>query len=419
MKQYPVEALDEYIRLQTVTNDHQIRAVLNFNGHLDLEKLRNAVKASFEMVPILRCRIVENGKQSSWVEQEYAIEAAVKVYEIGDQTLNLIDYLARIPNPDGPQVLVQVIRQTKNDTLILCLNHMAFDGSGFKDYLYLLSDLYSKPDDKLALQPKQIMERSLRALFKNIPINQRIGALFHSSFSGSQESLLNTDPQGLQPRVCLFDLPAEQFHCIKSICKLQQITINDFVLALFAKALDDVDAGKPIAAISIQTMFDLRRYVKTHPVSPFGNFSSMESLVINTHNQSFSQLAAEIHRQMERIKSHSPGLKNVLLIDALYRILPRNTFDKLLINTIKSIGVSTSNLGIIEDQRCSFAGTELVNAYMLTSIKHQPAIQLSFSTFRDRITFSFLGMFADQNWHIIQEVAAEMQAEIKRQCEQS
>jgi len=37
MAKYKVEMLDDYIRLRTKNNDHQIRAVLNFKSHIEIK----------------------------------------------------------------------------------------------------------------------------------------------------------------------------------------------------------------------------------------------------------------------------------------------------------------------------------------------------------------------------------------------
>ncbi|MBI9051372.1 MAG: DUF1298 domain-containing protein [Anaerolineaceae bacterium] len=414
MKKFPIEALDEYIRLQTISNDHQIRAVLVFDGFLDINKIKEALRKSFAMIPILGCSYQEDGKRAFWERRDFEDDNFMMFHEHPEVELNLIDYLQNIASDTGPQIFVQMIRQKDHDSLIFCLNHMAFDGSGLKSYLYLLADLYSNRQHE-AHTFNQV--RQLRVLLKNISLRDKISALFQKPFQGSNEAFLDDSTSNLQPRVKLFNISAEQFLIIKSICKREQITINDFILAIFAHALLQVSPTPFSSELIMQVMFDLRRYIRKHPVSSFGNFSSMGSLIIRNNKHTFLTLAAEIHHTMEWIKSGYPGIKNVLLVDAAYHLLPLKTFGQIVTGKIKAVGISTSNLGIIDDQKCSFAGSGLQNAYMLSSIKKQPAIQLSFSTFKNSITLSILGRYSAQNWQTIEQLFMNMQNEINNQCE--
>jgi NRPS condensation-like uncharacterized protein len=58
MTHYKVELLDDYIRLRVKNNDHHIRAVLYLKSHIDIEKLKLAVKKSLHIVPVLGSKYV-------------------------------------------------------------------------------------------------------------------------------------------------------------------------------------------------------------------------------------------------------------------------------------------------------------------------------------------------------------------------
>jgi NRPS condensation-like uncharacterized protein len=63
MSDLRVETLDEYIRLQQVANDHQVRAVIWFEGHLDLDRLRRCVDETLARIPVLGSRYKAGGNR--------------------------------------------------------------------------------------------------------------------------------------------------------------------------------------------------------------------------------------------------------------------------------------------------------------------------------------------------------------------
>lgn len=403
---YPVELLDEYIRLQEVVNDHQIRGVLVFKKHLELNKFRSAVKKTFHHVPLLRCQCTKAGKKISWKETDYRES---DLFFITDETLskeNIIHYLKKKPGNAGPQILVQIFRQADNDIIIIIVNHMVFDGTGFKSYLYLLSEIYSDElSEKDTAAAEALPERRMDVLLKNIPPGQRFLALFRKTFGTAGKKILTgADNKDGQTRLGLVIINTEKFRKIKDFCRDYGITINDFVLTLFCRAIMSLEHEETNHSLTIQIMFDLRRYVKKYPVSHYGNFSSMESLSITGKTRNLPDLVREVNRYMQRIKTHLPGIKNIIIMNSLFKLLPGHLFDELLVRTIRALSVSTSNLGIIDSGKLFFRDNEISEAYMLTSVKNQPGLQLSFSTFKDSITMSVLGNYSAENWEIVETI---------------
>ena len=74
MKIYNVEMLDHYIKLQEITNDHRIRAVLNFDRRLDVGKLKELIIQSIQFVPLLSCRYELLKNHPVWVEKPFNVE---------------------------------------------------------------------------------------------------------------------------------------------------------------------------------------------------------------------------------------------------------------------------------------------------------------------------------------------------------
>lgn len=405
ISRYTVELLDEYMKLQKIANDHMIRAIIQFEGRLDNEILKKSIRESFKLIPILRSEYIHEGKKVFWEEITYSDDEFINFSDGNPDEANLAEYLTKAPKSNGPKIYFQLIKQKTNDMLIIIVNHMAFDGTGFKEYLYLLAEIYSHLSLKKTEYASSINnDRRMSSLLKNISAWEKFKSLFRKTLNTKGVEVLTEDTEDLKTRIRIFKIDPESFRKIKAICTKKNVTINDFILALFSYSIFNASDCKKDASISMQIMIDLRRYQKKYAVSRFGNFSSMESISITNTNEDFGALADEISRCMNSMKLKLPGIKNILLMNFLFKVLPRSSFDKILSKTIKSLGISTSNLGLIDGAKLKFGENNILDAYILTSLKNQPAFQLTFSTFSDCITLGVLGNYSSRNWEIIEGI---------------
>lgn len=405
MSKYPVEMLDEYIRLQEIVNDHQIRCVLQFISQLDVNRLRAAIIRTIDFVPLLSCQYSVTDGQPCWQELPFNIYEALFIESDNSIEDHYPKYFTKIPTNNSPQIIFQLIKRENNDVLIINANHMVFDGSGFKNYLYLLASLYSDINKPVQFASKI---RSMDGLLKNIKSVQQFASLFRKTLDTSKIDLLNEDENETEVRLGMLKISQEQAIKISALCHRYQFTLNDFVLGLFASSLFRVGNITQPEKLSIQMMFDLRRYAHQYPVSNFANFSSMESVELKKSELSLIETVKEIGNQTNKIKSNLPGLKNVILLNFLFHLLPLKRFDSMVAKTIQSLGVSTSNLGVIDEQRLVFSGCEIVECAMFTSIKNQPGLQLTFSTYKGSISLSILGNYSKTNWLTVERVLDAM-----------
>lgn len=77
--------------------------------------------------------------------------------------------VTKLSTENGPQICFTVVRTDTSDQLVVIMNHMLADGAGFKEYLYLLSELYSNllenPDYVANLS---LGSRSLKQVFDQL-----------------------------------------------------------------------------------------------------------------------------------------------------------------------------------------------------------------------------------------------------------
>jgi len=390
------EMLDEYMRLQIVANDHQIRAVISFASHIDIDLLNISIKKTFSVIPILNSCFSATKRVHYWLPQTNDFNRYIFIHK-ANAAYDLKQFLSIIPDEKGPQITFQVIRNEKNDLLIVTVNHMTMDGTGFKSYLYFLAGVYS--GKKLEVQCR---DRRIETLLKNISLASKIKTVLRSTERRSKNNLVENIGNPVLTSLFLFKITHDEYVKIKGYCNTYDVTINDFIISLFTKAIFVVKK-ELFNDITIQVMFDLRRYADKYSVSEYGNFASMESITIH-NNGEFSDILIEIHKSMNKLKAGFPGIKNIVLMHLAFSLLPLKTFNSLLTTKIMSFNTSTSNLGVIDHKKLQFSGITVNDAYLLTSVKKQPAVQLSFSTFQESITLSILGKYSEENTTVLKNV---------------
>ena len=140
---YKAEIFDkvQYMFKETGYNDHQLHSVIYFENQLNLNTLKQAIILLLKTVPILNCKFCLNKGNSYW-ESKSKIDVD-KVLEVVQSKEDLEMFTCSTTNEKtGPQIRMCLYRG-QEDTLSIILNHMVCDGAGFKQCVYLLSDIYS------------------------------------------------------------------------------------------------------------------------------------------------------------------------------------------------------------------------------------------------------------------------------------
>lgn len=174
-KGYPLEAFD-YVQQQFGRfHDHQMHGCIWLSGHLQEKMCKQAVGATLQMLPQLACKLVRN----RWIPCEQAKRNSILQVSSQTEEFTKTQVLERLKQPvdlyQGPQIRITILRSATRDTICVVMNHMLCDGMAFKEYLYLLAELYSNiAQHKLVqdiLQHYDPAKRSVGCLFHGIPKN--------------------------------------------------------------------------------------------------------------------------------------------------------------------------------------------------------------------------------------------------------
>lgn len=107
--------------------------------------MRKAIDISINVFPLIRCRYNESKRQPCWEEAGYTVSDIIEFIEIQNGKEECIKkYLyQQIDAFNGPQLRIKLIRVKEKDKLCILMSHMLCDAAGFKEYLYMLSNIYS------------------------------------------------------------------------------------------------------------------------------------------------------------------------------------------------------------------------------------------------------------------------------------
>ncbi|MGA2141375.1 MAG: hypothetical protein ABSG94_03035 [Brevinematales bacterium] len=373
-------------------NDHQLHGVIFFDGGLDEVLLKKAVSLSMDAFPILKCRYVEGRRHPYWEETDIKIGDIVTFVDSADVEGDAMSFAVnKTWEFAGPQILVRFLRQAGQESGALCviMNHMACDGAGFKEYLYMLGSIYSGHEvHGNGRRP----DRSLGQIFRRISLMDRMKLLLLPDNLSKHDSGLNfplnggSDPM---PFIARHKLDSVRFKALKEYGRKSGATINDIILAAYIRALYRVLDNPENRPLCIPCMIDLRRYLRDGKAGGICNLTA--TIVCDAGEGTggdFSDTLAKVKMDMDRQKSGLPGLNGLYKLQMIFRLFAYPAVKKIIREKFVNPLIAMTNIGIIDKNRLSFGGIKVTDAFVTGSIKHAPYFQLALSSFNDSVTFT-------------------------------
>lgn len=381
------EAFDVMQYFYGKVHEPLIHAALVFEGHIKENTLVKAVTLSLKAEPVLSCCFHISGRPC-WEKQSFSGADVVHVVTGEPNNLALREKLlaTKIDIFREPQVKILLVRGKSADTLLIIMNHMVCDGAGFKEYLYLLSDLYQKVGENI--EPESFFEapRGAGQLFENFSAKQKRQILHSKPTYAKPHTQATYSLQGGEyPIFGVCSINSNELQTVKNCAKANGATLNDMVLAAYARTLFD-ETGN--GAVVIPCPVDLRKYLKPEQKHGLCNLTSNYICSLELHSQEpFLETVQRISEQMQRQKSSVYCLKPVWMLQLIFRLLPFKVLQNVFHRVFTIPVLSYTNLGIIESGRLLF-DTPVVNAYMTGAVKYVPYFQIAVSTFNGTLTLS-------------------------------
>jgi NRPS condensation-like uncharacterized protein len=391
MQKLKAEALDVLQYFYGSVHEPLVRCIVRFEGHIDEEVLKNAFDLSSEALPVIKCRFDCSGGRPCWRYEGYPASAAVQLMEAEGDPAELAKRLAVAAMDifSEPQVKLYVARGKETDALAVVMNHMVCDGTGFKEYLYLLCRLYTALAQNAAYSERfEPKDRGERAMLQSFSPGEKMRILRLRSQLDKQKNGLAVPFAGdkAAPFIETRRIGCDVLGRAKAFAKRNGATLNDVFLTAYARLLAS-ETG--VGRIVLPCPVDLRRFIKKGREMGIGNLTSNYILDITLEpDEPFAETLKKTALQMSRQKEGAECVKPVMLYTLAFRILPFGLLQKFFAGSFTIPAVSYTNLGILDDKKFRFGDTAVSDAVITGAVKYVPYFQISISTFKENCTLS-------------------------------
>lgn len=387
-----------YIARYGIAN-FQIQTVLKFDSRLDPDKLKKAVRLSIDAEPILGCRFMENNPPY-WVRLKDIDNVNFCSFETVDDMDEAVQRFLDSPfsMDKDPLVKLKLISSGGFDTLCVKTNHTCCDGSGTKEYIQLLSDIYSCIDQDNGIyvpKPRISTRKDQDTLFSTLGIEDP-----ESAWDSSTDipELLWTfpwkqgKPNNAHSAICR--LPSGYIDVMYKYGKTKGASINDILLAALYRAMFELSQPECGIPMHIAMTVDLRRYLPDQKAEAIRNFSGgIDSKLPRIADETFEKTLSRVVIMMDKIKAKHPGLQSAI---GLERVETGDFYDTMafyrkggesLTYTDEFAPVLT-NAGFISNPLIKFGKATVNDAYFIPPAITAPGILLCVSSYNEIMSFT-------------------------------
>ena len=406
---YKVEAFDKMHFFIRTAIEPMIHCRIDFAGHIDIDVLKKAVTLSMDTVPLIQCCFDDSRLLPRWIDKHFTAEDIVHVENADrdkDTEKQIADRLAKeIDMKTEPQLKIHIIRKTEGDTFCVIINHMISDGGGFKQYLYLLGELYTKLKKNQPIPVIAPQQRGLKPLLSGMKLAEKLRimrspAYYLDAFASIEQ--LGTDFNAINGSAYIArqTISKEQFDKLRSFGKSLDATVNDTFMALFLRSFCKLT--KTDKAKCLSTM-DMRRFIPPNINIGRGidNYSSHGAcLVYIKADDPFNVTVKQVKEQMDYYKTGNNILRGMIWWHYIARFIPFHTLKRQYAKFINIPALIFSNFSIIDSALSRFDDLPIESYAISAGINHSPCFQLIISTYRGCCTLcsSFFGDDDSKLW---------------------
>lgn len=280
------------------------------------------------------------------------------------------------------QSLIQLT--ISKNILIITISHMICDGSGFKQLIYLLCELYNgNYSDDLGY----LMNREFSQLTKELTGTTAITLKMLISMMGNYKSKpvygkSDHEEVYVLERTIQRDIMSK----VHDSAKKQGATLNDVFLTAYARALWKLYG---LRKINIPCTVDLRKYAKSK--TGIANLTGTYNLNIKMReNAAFSETLTDASAIIKKQKKTKNDIAGPMLLVSKYEKSSLEQFLKLYGSMDTSASADYTNLGILDAKKLVFDGATLKNAIGYSGLNKAPSFQIAVSSFMGETTITSL-----------------------------
>ncbi len=416
----------------------QIQFIMKIDGTLDFDTLVRAVRLSVEAEPVFGCRFVKSDspywKRFDDIDDINKFCSFVETDNDEDGVKRFLE--SPMSMDKDPMVLIRLIRKGAYDTLGIKINHVCCDGAGAREYVLLLSDIYSHiaagdtayiPD--ISIRDRKDIDELKIACSDESPdtawsIQQQV-ALPTWTFPWKNNQMGKV----IFP-VC--KLPQGQLEIMRKYAKDRNATINDLLLTAIFRAMFKITKAPYGIPMDLPITIDLRKYLSDQKANAIRNLSGGIIIKIDRrHHETFEDTLARVTAVTSEMRSKHPSILNSLWAEYIESISFRNVcaYYKYLSQlieftssnpffTIANCGLALSNCGYISKNPINFGNRTVTDAYIIPPVVRAPALLLVASTYNGIVTLAIGYYEPSANKSDIENLLNKIKKELIEGCNQ-
>lgn len=433
---FPVNGHDiyNYVARYGLAN-HQLQAVLKLDLRLDFEKLSKAVRLSIDQEPVLGCRFVES-EPPYWKRLRNLEEIRFCSLEKTDKPEAAVQsFLETTLDMDkDPMVKVRLIRSDHSDTLCIKLNHACCDGTGTKEYIQLLSNIYSTlvHNGNYVPIPKKRGRVDQDRLLDELGIKDLDAEWIPGSDISTPTWTFPWKPaSSSNSRMEICRLNSGQLDRVIGYAREKSATVNDLILTAYYRAMLDMGTPSYGVPMEIPITIDLRRYLPDGRTEAIRNFSGgFNTRFPMLEGEAFSETLSRLVPMMRELKSGYPGLQSAIGLERIEKISFSETLAYYQVTTqfIKNSSEcipycgdkctpTLSNLGFISKTLINFGESVVTDAYIVPPVVRAPGILLMVSTYNGIMTLAAGFYEATVNREYVRRLLGRIRDELTEGCQ--
>lgn len=374
MERYSTQPLDLMQVINAKYHEPFIHERIELEGRLDSDQFADSLDTLISVFPILKCRYDE--KENTFVEME-SITGKELLRTTNDADRN--DLLTE--SLDTNEQLIQFT--ILGNVLYITVSHLVCDGSGFKQLIYLLCDIYNGNFDE---DCGYLMNREFSQLTKELTGKIGTFQMLLSMMGNYKNKPVYAKGKSACSYVVERTVQKEVMEKVHVAAKKQGATLNDVFLTAYARTLGKVYG---LSKVNIPCTVDLRKYAKGK--RGIANLTGTYNLNIKIKDDElFSETLSVVNANMQKQKQTRNDIAGPMLLVSKYEKYPLEKFVKLYSGMKTSAYTDYTNLGILDEKRLRFKGTTVKNAVGYSGVCKAPCFQVAVSSFKGETTFSSL-----------------------------
>jgi NRPS condensation-like uncharacterized protein len=377
---------------------------LELDGHIDIPRLKDAITQSCQIVPEVLCSF--DVKKKRWIDRGLTADAVVleDTHDLGNGW--------RWDLLSDTQLKISVCHHAKGDSLVFALSHILSDGTGLKQYLYLLADIYNSGTVLTQIKNNRDISLFIGGIHpKPLPMRIRISKADGAKHLPFDDRNDYASPEGEEYGSCLRErVSTDELAALKVHVKSLGCTVNDALLAAYAR----------VAARILDTDFvvlpcpaNLRQFFTEEPALTIANMTGSYVLPVTIgSDDGFDATLKQIHESLRLRKKYRRPFTKIRAVELVCRMLPSAIVYILIRKFNYILPISYTNMGIVDNQKLRFEGCAATDCFLTGSYRHSPDFHLSVSTFRDNLSLCATVLGSDRRRELCQDALKHIKKEL-------